>query len=66
MIRFKDYILQPKELYSLLSNWVKGDWWTTKFGQYICERKGHKDIIFFNIGGTSPDTRCKRCYKDIG
>lgn len=31
----------------------------------ICKSIGHDDIVFFS-NGFEPDTRCKRCNKDIG
>ncbi len=49
-------------LLSLLS----GDWWLTKFGQWVCERKGHPGVVWFNPNALEPDMHCDRCGKDIG
>ena len=45
---------------------LMGDWWLTKFGQWICERRGHVGVVWFNPGGLEPNMDCMRCGKDIG
>ena len=45
---------------------LMGDWWLTKFGQWICERHGHPGVVWFNPGALEPNMDCTRCGKDIG
>ena len=46
---------------------IQGDWWCTRFGQWLCERGGHAPgVEWHNPGQLSPDMHCKRCGKDLG
>lgn len=42
------------------------NWWLTRAGQWLCGRRGHTDVVWYNPGGTEPDMHCKRCGKDLG
>lgn len=49
-----------------LLNFIRGDWWLTRFGQWLCERLGHPGPVWYNVGGSEPDWHCTRCDKDMG
>ncbi len=57
----------PADYWLRLKWFVRGDWWLTVLGQWLCERGGHAPgVVWFNSGGLEPDMHCKRCGRDLG
>ncbi len=53
--------------YWLRMKWfVLGDWWLTRFGQWLCGRGGHAPGVYWYGNPWAPDMRCKRCGRDTG
>ncbi|CAB4176892.1 hypothetical protein UFOVP1672_57 [uncultured Caudovirales phage] len=46
--------------------WPVSAFYETRLGAWWCERQGHDDVWWFNLGGYEPDMHCKRCGKDLG
>lgn len=66
MLRYNYWAGGVHDRWISLKLFVRGEWWTTRFGQWLCERGGHTDVVWFNVGGLEPDMHCKRCGKDLG
>jgi len=52
--------------------WFNKDWWgyllqkPCDIRKVICRIKGHPaGVIWFNVGGTEPDMRCKNCKDEL-